>query len=250
MQSDRQPDLFGKPAPAAPDFPLTIRPSRRARRLMLRCLPPHTLEVVVPPRARPADVQSFIAENQRWIDNARRELMHARVARDTSLPGRIDLPSLGRSWTVSYRSGPGRRAALRAGAEGLEIFGPDDQHARTPGLLRNWLREQGRAHLVPWLEREAGRLGLAPRGVQVRLQRTRWGSCSSRGVISLNAALLLLDAERVRYLMVHELCHLELMNHSPRYWRLVQRFEPDWERLDRSLGGAWAEMPWWAHPTS
>lgn len=248
MPEPAQPDLFTGVQPPG-EFPLTIRPSARARRLILRCVPPHTLEVVVPPRARPADVQAFIDQHRRWIDEARRELAEARATRDRDLPGRIDLPAIGRSWRVSYR-GDGRRAGCRTGAESVELYGPDPAHPRAPALLRAWLREQGRRHLVPWLHREAARLGLSPSSAQVRLQRTRWGSCSSSGRISLNAALLLLDAERVRYLMVHELCHLKVMNHSARYWAQVARFEPDWQRLDQALAGAWAELPWWAHPAA
>lgn len=216
---------------------------------MLRCVPPHTLEVVVPPRARPADVQAFIAQHRRWIDDARRELAESRAKRDLRLPRRIELPAIGGSWRVNYRADR-VRTGCRTSAGVLELSGPDPAHPRAASLLRAWLREQGRQHLVPWLHQEAARLGLAPRSAQVRLQRTRWGSCSSSGRISLNAALLLLDAERVRYLMVHELCHLKVMNHSPRYWAQVARFEPDWERLDRALAGAWAELPWWAHPSS
>jgi predicted metal-dependent hydrolase len=79
----------------------------------------------------------------------------------------------------------------------------------------------------------------------MRLQRTRWGSCSAQRTVSLNAALLLLEPELVRYLMVHELCHLRWLDHSRRYWRLVERFEPDFRALDRRLTEAWRELPAW-----
>jgi predicted metal-dependent hydrolase len=79
----------------------------------------------------------------------------------------------------------------------------------------------------------------------MRLQRTRWGSCSAQRTVSLNAALLLLEPELVRYLMVHELCHLRCLDHSRRYWRLVERFEPDFRTLDRRLTDAWPLLPPW-----
>jgi predicted metal-dependent hydrolase len=63
--------------------------------------------------------------------------------------------------------------------------------------------------------------------------------------VSLNAALLLLEPELVRYLMVHELCHLRWLDHSRRYWRLVERFEPDFRALDRRLTDAWPLLPPW-----
>jgi predicted metal-dependent hydrolase len=82
--------------------------------------------------------------------------------------------------------------------------------------------------------------------VQIRLQRTRWGSCSSSGSISLNASLLFVAPALVRYLFVHELCHLFSMNHSRRFWNAVERFEPDYRALDRKLTAAWALIPLWA----
>jgi predicted metal-dependent hydrolase len=86
-----------------------------------------------------------------------------------------------------------------------------------------------------------------PTSVHVRLQRTRWGSCSSSRSVSLNAGLLFLAPELVRYLLIHELCHMIAMNHSRRFWCAVERFEPDCRDLDRRLAEAWGEIPIWAH---
>jgi predicted metal-dependent hydrolase len=90
-------------------------------------------------------------------------------------------------------------------------------------------------------------IGRRPTSVQVRLQRTRWGSCSNSGTVSLNAALLFLEPPLVRYLFVHELCHLIALNHSRRFWSAVARYEPDHEALDRRLTAAWSEIPLWVH---
>ena len=93
--------------------------------------------------------------------------------------------------------------------------------------------------------REAARTGRAPKKMQVRLQRTRWGSCSSQGNISLNASALFLERRVARYLLIHELCHLYSLNHSRRFWNCVERYEPDYRRLDRELANAWTEVPLW-----
>jgi predicted metal-dependent hydrolase len=114
-------------------------------------------------------------------------------------------------------------------------------------LLRGWLVELARATLTPWLTSEAERVGRRPRAVQIRVQKTRWGSCSAGGVISLNAGLLFLEPAIVRYLLVHELCHLMALDHSARFWKAVQRFEPDYRALDRRLTKAWTLIPLWLH---
>jgi predicted metal-dependent hydrolase len=88
-------------------------------------------------------------------------------------------------------------------------------------------------------------MGVEPGRLQIRCQRTRWGSCSRRGTISLNVCLLFQTPEVLRYLMIHELAHLRHMNHSARFWSDVARHEPDWRALDRELLQGWRRVPSW-----
>ena len=238
--------LFDRAATAL-DAPLEIRRSRRARRLILRVVPPHTLELVVPVAARPADVSSFVARHREWIDEARREIV-ARYSHDAEhLPARIDLAAVGESWPVVYRSAAHARQHCRVSSGVLEVRSRDTQRATAVRQLRDWLLRQARSRLKPWLLRDGAALGVSPTDVQVRLQRTRWGSCSSSGTVSLNAALLFLDPSLVRYLFVHELCHLVSLSHSRRFWAAVARVEPNYRALDRRLSDAWADVPLWVH---
>jgi predicted metal-dependent hydrolase len=228
--------------------PLTVRESRRARYLTLRLLPPHTLELVVPRGTRAADVDAFVRENRRWIEDARRELAECRPLRREGLPTTVDLPAIAKRWNVEYRHDPHSAARCRAGESVLEVSTPDADRRGADDALRNWLLDEADYHLVPWLKRESQVVGRRPTKVQVRLQRTRWGSCSNSGTVSLNAALLFLEPVVVRYLLVHELCHLIALNHSRKFWSAVARYEPSYESLDRQLTKAWHDIPLWAHP--
>jgi hypothetical protein len=78
------------------------------------------------------------------------------------------------------------------------------------------------------LEEEAPALGVSYARVQIRDQRTRWGSCSARGTLSFNWRLALAPLEVLDYVVVHELCHLREPNHSARFWRLVSSRRPGW----------------------
>jgi hypothetical protein len=79
----------------------------------------------------------------------------------------------------------------------------------------------------------------------VRRQRTRWGSCSRAGTISINACLMFQSPDVVRYLFVHELCHTRHLNHSRSFWRLVARYEPAYEAREAALSQAWRIVPAW-----
>jgi predicted metal-dependent hydrolase len=81
--------------------------------------------------------------------------------------------------------------------------------------------------------------------VQIRRQRTRWGSCSVKGTISLNVCGIFQEPDVLRYLLIHELSHTRHMNHSRRFWSLVESLEPDYRRLDRELLQGWQRVPGW-----
>ena len=80
----------------------------------------------------------------------------------------------------------------------------------------------------------------------IKNQRTRWGSCTRQGRVSLNCKLLFLNREQVRYVMGHELCHTLELNHSVRFWALLRQFEPRADALHGSMRDAWTLVPAWA----
>lgn len=220
--------------------------STRARRMRLTILPPDSVELVVPRGTPVAQRHAFLQSNVAWIERMRAELGRRYRGERRQVPAQIELPAVRQRWDVVTELGG--VAALRVQRDPtpalvLNSSVPSDGMRDT---LRRWLIQEARTVLNPWLEREAARLGLQPRRMQVRLQRTRWGSCSLRGTISLNARALFLAPEIVTYLLVHELCHLRYMAHSRSYWALVERFEPDYLRLDASLSRSWECIPAWA----
>ncbi|MDH3420168.1 MAG: M48 family metallopeptidase [Gammaproteobacteria bacterium] len=244
LLDDDRPKVFGSDEPA-----VVIRPSRRARRLILKVVPPFQIELVVPRGTRPADVEAFLSSSRDWIQRARAELEARYPNERRKLPTCIELEAIDARWDVDVVTDDRARAGLTVGAERLELRVPNHDPAAGFEALRQWLLGQGRAHLRPWLAAEAESIGVMPSRVQIRTQRTRWGSCSQHGNISLNAALLLLPKVLVRYLLVHELCHLRHLDHSSRYWRFVAEHDPDYREHDAALAAAWTEIPIWALPS-
>jgi predicted metal-dependent hydrolase len=223
---------------------LSIRESQRARQLILQALPPRTIELVVPKGMRAKAIQAFIREHRDWIDRAGSELILA-YPESTLRPATIMLAAVGARINVRYLGAAALDARYRYARETLSLYCRRDDASDAPALLRRWLLAQAARILKPWLAREAERTGLRPAKVQVRLQKTRWGSCSVQGSISVNAALLLVAPELVRYLFVHELCHLRHLSHSSRYWRAVAAHEPEYRELDRRLAASWRQLPAW-----
>jgi predicted metal-dependent hydrolase len=141
------------------------------------------------------------------------------------------------------------RRTLRDCGDGrllLGVSGAGD--AEIGRALLGWLYRTAAEHLGAAIEDLSRQTGLDYARLQLRRQRTRWGSCSSTGTISLNVCLMFQRPEVVRYLLLHELCHRRHMNHSRRFWRLVESFEQDWRALDAELVQGWRNVPAWVFP--
>lgn len=108
------------------------------------------------------------------------------------------------------------------------------QEALKPHLEKA-LQKEARAYLPRRLKYLAETCGFSYARVRYGTQKGRWGSCSSRGTISLNVGLMLLDPELIDYVLVHELCHTKQMNHSARFWSLVESCIPDYKARRKIL---------------
>lgn len=230
-------------APVEGDVPpVRLRASARARHLQIKVSPLKGIEVIVPRRRTAREVEQFIASHREWIDDAwqrlRREYPDAGTVR---LPQRIAIPLMDAAWTVRYTEA-GR---LQENAGALVVPHAGDVTA-TALKLQDWLRKKAREALPRRLERWSVRTGLAPGNIVIRGQATRWGSCSTRGTISLNFRLLFLEKPQIDCLLLHELCHLKHLNHGKRFWGLMEKHMAGARERDRALGEGWKDVPPWA----
>jgi predicted metal-dependent hydrolase len=230
---------------SSPDLGWRVRPSARARRLAVRVLPGGLVEVVVPRGTRPRTVEQFVSHHRRWIERTLDLYRPSDAHTGNALPERIEFQATGRSWRLELREhdGPPR---LHSTESTIEIHGPRDRPALLRHLLQRFTMREAHSSLSPWLDRVAAAMELGFERVQIRRQRTRWGSCSRSGTISLNACLMFQPPEIVNYLLIHELAHTRHMNHSRRFWRLVEMHEPRWRQLDGALTRGWRAVPGWA----
>jgi predicted metal-dependent hydrolase len=203
------------------DIPYTIRRSARARRVRVNVHARSGVEVVLPERASERAAAAAVQELRPWIERRLHE------ARDTlaRLAERGDtVPYLGRP--LELVSQPGRRRVHRRG-ERLLVPTGDPRPA-----LERFYRRAAREEVGERLDRATAQVGLSYSGLSIRAQRTRWASCSATGRMSFNWRLLLAPESVLDYVVWHEVCHLEILDHSPRFWALVERRWPGW-REDR-----------------
>jgi predicted metal-dependent hydrolase len=168
-----------------------VRESKRARRL--RVTVGSGVEAVVPRRVSDRQLDRFLDELRPWIER--------QVRRHAPKLG-LDVP-------------------------GIVWIGLQPRLA-PPGDIERWYREEARSAVTSAVATESRRLGVRPGRIGIRDPRTRWGSCSARGNLSFSWRLVIAPAEVLEYVVVHELCHLRELNHSKRFYRLLDEVRPGW----------------------
>ena len=203
------------------DIPYTIRRSTRARRVRVNVHAHTGVEVVLPARASERAAAAAVSELRPWIERRLGDAQEV-LARIAERAG--TLPYLGTSLELVPQVG--RTRAHRSG-ERLLVPTGDARPA-----IERFYRRAARAEIAPRLDRATVLAGSSYSGLSIRAQRTRWASCSANGRMSFNWRLLLAPERVLEYVVWHEVCHLEILDHSPRFWALVQRYWPNW-REDR-----------------
>ena len=203
----------------------SIRRSPRARRVRVAVDHSRGVEVVLPQRAALREAEAAVAELRPWIERRLREVERARDA----VAARGDtLPYLGQTLTLLTQ--PGRTRVHRRGSDLLVPAG----EGRVPALER-FYRRSAQVEIAARLDQACALAGTSYERLSIRGQRSRWASCSRSGTMSFNWRLLLAPEEVLDYVVWHEVCHLEVMDHSPAFWRLVARRCPDYRQHIRWL---------------
>lgn len=204
-------------------IPYRIRRSDRARRARI-VVDADGVEVVVPRRMALRHVEPFVAEKKAWIERTLRRYEEARG--DAPAPVLADggcVPYLGRRLELRVRVEPSRvrphvarrgdRLTARVSEQGAEALA---------AALERWYRREARREVAWRLDAATERAGTRWTRLSIRGQRTRWASCSEGGAMSFNWRLLLAPEEILDYVVEHEVAHLEVLDHSAGFWRLLE----------------------------
>lgn len=211
------------------------------RTIGLHVQPDQSIVAHVPKNLAPAELQGLVASRARWIA---RQVRH--FQRFQPLPGpKRWLPGetqtyLGRRYRLRVREGGAPSVHLRG--RYFEAVVPDRYDATAvQAAMHEWYRSHAMATIrrrMTRLDAPLGRAGVpAASDIRLRMMRTRWGSCSPRGRITINPDLIQAPVDCIDYVLAHERCHLVVPHHGKPFWALLGRVLPDWPRRREKLAG-------------
>lgn len=189
------------------------------------------IQVSAPRMVSRVDIEKFLSLHLEWIENhlARYKTLRERYPRKFYREGEEFL-LLGSRRSLRFTCGLVAKPVVSLTDEAIVLtipqknwsgFDPYAPHPEYAALIRKFFSDFGQRLLSGRLEHYSNRMGLKPSAISFRSQKTRWGSCSARGRISLNWRLIIAPLEVIDYVVVHELSHLRHYNHSERFWQLV-----------------------------
>ena len=205
----------------------SLRYSQRSRRLRIS-ISDDGVTLVLPVGYPEREGEKFLAGNMDWVMQQleRRQKLATKNAH-SRLPKDIFLLR-GSAVRVEIREEPGRisRARVEEKGDRVYLYLPAGKSSAAPVVLERWLRELARAEIEAGVAQQARRMRLSPKAVTIRDQKTRWGSCSSRGTLSFNWRLIMVPPTVMEYVIIHELAHMKEPNHSADFWQVVAAYYP------------------------
>lgn len=200
---------------------LTYRVKRSARRSIGLRIGQDGLSITLPLRAPQADAEHAILQKLSWI-------LPRLVARPCA-----EIPIL-RVGAPFFWLGDSALLAVGAGRTRLEngtLHVAADDEAAMPVALARFMKRRAAEYLPQRVTLWSERMGLLPSKVGLSSARRRWGSCTALGGIRLNWRLMQAPPDVIDYVVIHELAHLAELNHSPRFWSLVEAYCPNWKQM-------------------
>ncbi len=217
-------------------FSYRIRRSHRVANARI-VVKPGLVEVVAPLQIPEQHLHRFVAAKRQWISRALDKMAASRPEHSGFVPVTFKsgekMTYQGHTYPLMLVPSKLKRIKIEF-AEAYTVHVPESmasiQHqVQIRAALIRWLKKQTRQQVDFYVSQHAPRKQLVPRSITIKTQKSRWGSCGIRNDININWLLMMAPKEVLEYVVVHELCHIEVKNHSSQFWALVAEHLPDYQ---------------------
>lgn len=225
-----------------PDLPFSysIRRSQRATRTRI-IVTTNKIEVVAPPQIAEHRLHQFVSEKQQWIISALSKITYRQPGVLTPVFYRdgADITYQGVAYKLNITPTKLKRVKISFAdtfiAHVPETLAVTEHSNAIKAALACWMKAQARIQVERQVKQHAGKQQLIPRSIVIKTQKSRWGSCGIHNDININWLLIMAPPEVLEYVVVHELCHIRVRNHSADFWDLLAEHLPDYQNQRRWL---------------
>lgn len=231
-------------------IPYSIKQSRKAKNLRIT-VTDRGVNVVIPPEITPEEAVRFVESKKDWVLKKTGEMGFFKRESDEEreFSGGEEFLFQGRKLHLLIVQSDRKNTAVSVEADRIIVsvnHGPktDSRKALIKRAMEDWYRDQARDVITERIKFFQKMLGVEYNSINIRDQKTRWGSCSGRKNLSFNWRLIMCPQEILDYVVVHELCHLIHMNHSKKFWQEVESILPQYKIRKKWLKENSAVLRW------
>ena len=217
-------------------FSYHIRRSQRTTRMRI-VVTSDNVEVVAPAKVTEHNIHQFVQSKQQWIIQALAKMaansQHHKSPAPTIYCHGAQIPYRGASYKLAIKPSKLKRIKIEFCQEFIvhlpEIWVSKDHSAEIREALIRWMKQASKSHVEQLVKHHAEKKQLFPQAIKIKTQKSRWGSCGIHNDININWLLIIAPPKVLEYVVVHELCHIKIRNHSAHFWALVAEHLPDYQ---------------------
>lgn len=184
--------------------------------------------IVVPQDTTAETIDRVLASKRRWITDKLTRHQQAQPLNPRQFVSGEAFAYLGRNYRLKVEQGPFAPVVLKEG----RLIATLPEGRTHPHMVRNalvrWYKRQAQRAIEQRVTRYQEQVGVTPRSISVRTFKSRWGSCTAKGDVAFHWAIMMAPSRMVDYIVIHELCHLKRHDHSPAFWKEVERLVPNY----------------------
>lgn len=224
--------------------PYQIKRHRKARSVKLRVLKAQGLVLTVPFRFNLKETPAILEEHKVWITEQLQQWQQSQL-QAAHMPQKIIFPALNTTWMIHTIVCDCAFEIIYRPNHEIVFVGRRIDVAKCKRVLIDWIKSEAKKYLSVRLKEISTLTDLPYQALTIRDQQTRWGSCSSQQAINLNYKLIFLPAALIDHVLIHELAHTKILNHSNQFWQLVAHHDTHWQTNRRALRKADQYIPGW-----
>ncbi len=225
-------------------FPYRIQVSKRAKRLNLKVSAEQGVQLIIPPFTDKIEAITFLQKNIAWVE--KNQYLWQQYQDTITLPNKLSFPALQQCWKIEYVDNVinKRPLILERPEYTLVYFGKNNDQLKIK-KVRQWCQNKAQQFLQQRMVELSTEYKFSFNKLSFRHQRTLWGSCTQAKNINLNYKLIFLPVHLIDYILIHELAHTIHLNHSRKFWELVERFIPNYKKCCKELRNTTKLIPNW-----
>jgi len=185
--------------------------------------------VIKSPKVSQRYIEQLLLKKANWINRSREKLLQKK-GKALNFSQQAELYYKGQAYPLKLIEQKIKRTKLIFNQEEFLLYYHQYDEMLFQKHIDNFYKEESKQFVPPLVEKWSGQMALTPTNIRFRKTKRQWGSCSEKNILSFNTMMMKLPQDMIQYIIVHELAHIKYKHHQKSFWKLVEKYIPDYKQ--------------------